>query len=226
MNTESPPGSAESPNDPRSGSVAPDPGAKPRLLVADDDRLVLATLGEGLRQAGYDVVTAASGAEALEAAANGSFDLAILDVRMPGMDGLELARRLHDYTRIPFLFLSAYGDMGLVKQAVGYGALGYLIKPLDVPQIVPSIEAALTRARDIRQLRDTETQLNAALNVEQRTRMAVGVLMERERLDRKAAFDLLRSRARSQRRKLAEVAEELLAAAEKLNEFSPRQSAD
>lgn len=210
----------------RTGGTAPDAGPKPRLLVADDDRLVLATLSEGLRQAGYEVVTAASGAEALEAAAGGMFDLAILDVRMPGMDGLELARRLHDYTRIPFFFLSAYGDMNLVRQAVQHGALGYLIKPLDVPQIVPSIEAALMRAREIRQLRETEAQLNAALSVEQRTRMAVGLLMEREHLDRKAAFDLLRSQARSQRRKLAEVADELLAAAEKLNEFSPRPPAD
>lgn len=216
----------QSPIESRAGGTDLDAGSKVRLLVADDDRLVLATLSEGLRQAGYEVVTAASGAEALEAAAGGPFDLAILDLRMPGMDGLELARRLHDYTRIPFFFLSAYGDMNLVRQAVQHGALGYLIKPLDVPQIVPSIEAALMRAREIRQLRDTETQLSTALGVEQRTRMAVGLLMERERLDRKAAFDLLRSLARSQRRKLAEVAEELLVAVEKLNEFSPRSRAD
>jgi response regulator NasT len=214
------------PVDSRAGGPPPDPDARPRLLIADDDRMVLATLAEGLSTAGYDVVTAASGAEALEAAAGGTFDLAILDLRMPGMDGIELARRLHDYTRIPFLILSAYGDAGLVQQAVTLGALGYLLKPLDVPQIVPSVQAAVVRGREIRKLRDTESQLSTALNVEQRTRMAVGLLMEREHLDRKAAFDLLRSQARSQRRKLAEVAEELLLAAEKLSEFSPRRAGD
>jgi response regulator NasT len=220
------PDSPRPPSDSRNGGSPPGDDAKPRLLIADDDRLVLTTLAEGLSLAGYEVVTAASGAEALESAAAGTFDLAILDLRMPGMEGIELARRLHDYTRIPFLILSAYGDAGLVEQAVNLGALGYLVKPLDVPQIVPAVQAAVMRGREIRKLRDTESQLSSALNVEQRTRMAVGLLMEREHLDRKAAFDLLRSQARSQRRKLAEVAEELLSAAEKLNEFSPRHPTD
>lgn len=209
-------------SDPRADAPHPEKDPRPRLLIADDDRLVLTTLAAGLSSAGYDVVTAASGAEALEAAAAGNFDLAILDLRMPGMDGIELARRLHDYTRIPFLILSAYADSGLVQQAVEFGALGYLIKPLDVPQIIPSIHAAVVRGREIRRLVDSHSQLSTALNVEQRTRMAVGLLMERKQLDRKAAFDLLRSHARSQRRKLAEVADELLQAAEKLNEFSLR----
>jgi two-component system, response regulator PdtaR len=196
------------------------------LLLVDDDRLILATLSDGLRESGYDVTVASSGAEALEATSREQFDLAILDVRMPGMDGLELGRRLHDHTRIPFIFLSAYGDLELVRDAADHGALGYMLKPVDAPQLVPSIEAAFARGGEIQRLRETASQLNTALAIEQRTRMAVGLLMERERLDRRAAFDLLRSTARSSRRKVADVAEELLSATELLNAVALRKSAD
>lgn len=188
-----------------------------RLLLVDDDRLILATLGDGLRKAGYLVETAASGAEALDAVASAVFDLAILDVRMPGMDGIELSCMLRESTTVPFLFLSAYGDVDLVRRAAANGALGYLVKPSDVPQIVPAVEAALARAREIAELRATETRLNVALQIEQKTRTAVGLLMERHGLSRQQAFDALRNQARSQRRKIIDVAEEIIAAAELLN---------
>jgi response regulator NasT len=103
-----------------------------------------------------------------------------------------------------------------VENALEEGALGYLVKPLDIQQIVPSIEAALTRARDLRKLRETEAQLNAALSGTRDISMAVGLLMMRDRLNREDAFDLLRANARAQRRTVAEVAKELLTSAEKL----------
>ena len=184
------------------------------ILVVDDDRLVLAALAEGLRSAGYRVTGVASGEEAL--GIPDKPDLALLDVRMPGMSGIELGRRLRELD-IPFLFLSAYGDQEIVKQAVDEGALGYLVKPLDIQQIVPSIEAALTRAEELRKLRESEAQLNAALAGSREVSMVVGLLMQRDRLDRTKAFELLRGHARSQRRPVAEVARELLDSAEKLN---------
>jgi response regulator NasT len=187
----------------------------------DDDRLILATLSDGLRGVGYDVLTAGGGAEALQLCREQAFDLAILDVRMPEMDGIELGRRLRAETTVPFLFLSAYGDLDLVRRAADHGALGYLLKPIDIPQMVPTIESALVRAREILDLRRSEERLSTALSIEQKTRMAVGLLMERQRLDRKAAFEVLRSRARSQRRKIAEVAEEILNAVETLNGSGP-----
>ena len=188
--------------------------AQRHILVVDDDRLVLAALAEGLRTAGYRVTSVASGEDAL--GVTDTPDLALLDVRMPGMSGIELGRKLREQGGVPFLFLSAYGDQEIVQQAAEEGALGYLVKPLDIQQIVPSIEAALARGRDIRKLRESETQLNTALTGSRDVSMAVGLLMMRDRLNRKQAFDLLRANARSQRRPIAELAKELLTSAENL----------
>jgi len=195
--------------------------AQRHILVVDDDRLVLAALAEGLRTAGYRVTSVASGEDAL--GITDTPDLALLDVRMPGMSGIELGRKLREQGGVPFLFLSAYGDQEIVKQAAEEGALGYLVKPLDIQQIVPSIEAALARGRDIRKLRESETQLNTALTGSRDVSMAVGLLMMRDRLNRKQAFDLLRANARSQRRPIAELAGELLKAAENLNAVGTTQ---
>lgn len=189
--------------------------AQRHILVVDDDRLVLAALAEGLRAGGYRVTGVASGEDALTAAGRDAPDLALLDMRMPGMSGIELGGRLRE-AGVPFLFLSAYGDQDAVEQAVGEGALGYLVKPLDIQQIVPSIETALTRAGEFRKLRETEAQLNLALTGSREISMAVGLLMMRDRINREQAFDVLRTNARSQRRSVAEVAKELLASAEKL----------
>ena len=146
------------------------------ILVVDDDRLVLAALADGLRGAGYRVTGAASGEEALAIAGRDAPDLALLDVRMPGMSGIELGRRLREQFSVPFLYHSAYGDQDVVQQAVEEGALGCLVKPLDIQQIVPSIEAALTRAHEMKKLHETETQLNAALAGSREISMVVGLL--------------------------------------------------
>ena len=189
--------------------------AQQHILVVDDDRLVLAALTEGLRTAGYRVTGSASGEDALGLVAHDVPDLALLDVRMSGMTGIELGGKLRELG-IPFLFLSAYGDQEIVRQAAEEGALGYLVKPLDIQQIVPSIEAALARGGDLRKLRENEAQLNTALAGSREISMAVGLLMMRDRLDRKQAFGLLRANARSQRRSIAELAKELLTSAENL----------
>jgi AmiR/NasT family two-component response regulator len=187
--------------------------------VVDDDRLVLAALAEGLRLAGYRITGTASGQDALALAGRDVPDLALLDVRMPGMGGIELAGHLRA-RGIPFVFLSAYGDREVVSQAAEAGALGYLVKPLDIQQIVPSIEAALKRAQEIGKLRETEEQLTSALTGSREVSMAVGVLMVRDRINREQAFELLRSHSRSQRRPVVEVAKELLASAESLYTIS------
>jgi AmiR/NasT family two-component response regulator len=191
--------------------------AQRHILVVDDDRLVLAALCEGLRSAGYRVTGTASSHDALSIAGRDAPDLALLDVRMPGMDGIELGRKLREQGEVPFLYLSAYGDQDFVGQAAEAGALGYLVKPLDIQQIVPSIEAALARENDIKNLRESEAQLNIALAGSREISMVVGLLMQRDRIDRTQAFELLRSSARSKRRPIAELAKELLNAAENLN---------
>lgn len=190
------------------------------ILIVDDDRLVLATLGHGLRDAGYRVSEAAEGTAALTLAARDKPDLALLDVRMPDISGVKLAERLKAEHAVPFMFLSAYGDPDIIQRATELGALGYLVKPLDVPQIIPSIEAALARSAQIRTLTDTGEQLSQALESGRETSMAIGILMERRGFDRNQAFEALRSHARSQRRRIHEIAAELVDAVETVNKAS------
>ena len=192
-------------------------GAGAHILIVDDDRLVLATLSQGLRGAGYQVTEASDGQSALDIVARTRPDLALLDVRMPGMSGVQLAERLAREHQLPFLFLSAYNDADIIERAKELGALGYLVKPLDVPQIIPSLEAALARAAEIQSLKDTGEQLSHALETGRETSMAIGILMERERLDRQEAFEVLRASARSQRRRVHDVAADLVTAMETLN---------
>lgn len=187
------------------------------ILVVDDDRLILGTLSEGLQSAGYEVLGAGSGEEALMLVAQQTPDIALLDIRMEGMSGIELGSILFRRFAVPFLFLSAFGDEEIVRQAAEHGALGFLVKPLQVSQIIPAIEAARTRASEIVGLRTARDQLTAALEGARETSMAVGVLMERRRLNRDEAFHALRRSSRSQRRRIHVVAAELLDALEKVD---------
>jgi len=191
------------------------PAATRRILLVDDDAITLDLLSHIFLHAGYATGKAASGMAALEAIAQQEYDLALLDVNMPDMSGLELAKQLQ--FRLPFMFLTSNNDMSMVRQAADYGAVGYLVKPFEHGQIVPAVEAALARAEEIRQLRRTEANLTAALAAGRETSMAVGLLMARLQTDRNTAFEVMRDYARSNRSKLNEVAQELLVAEEKIN---------
>ena len=194
------------------------------ILLVDDDILIIELLSTFLLRAGYAVRAASSAKMALDliAAAERAPDLALLDINMPGMSGLELARHMQLETTIPLMFISASAEDEEVDQAASYGAVGYLHKPINATQIAPSVKAALARADDIRELRDTKERLTAALLAGRETSMAVGLLMERYRTDRDTAFQVLRDYARSQRSKLTDVALEVLQSAETLNAFSDR----
>lgn len=184
--------------------------SKALILVADDDRLVRVTVASGLRKVGYEVVEAADGEQTLAVAARDRPDLVVLDLRMPKLSGLEAAARMRADTGVPFIVLSAYDDKDAVREAADAGALGYLVKPIDVRQMVPTIEAALDRAAEIRELQVSRAQLNTALEQGRETSVAVGILMDRFNLSERDAFDTLRRYARSNRRKLAEVSGELV----------------
>ncbi len=187
------------------------------ILLVDDDRLVLATLAPGLSEAGYRVSTAESVDDAEEFLASGERpDLILLDVRMHDRSGLELAQRLGSFDHIPFMLLSAYNDQEIVEQATAMGAMGYLIKPVDTPRLIPAIEAAISRAMEMRDLRQTQNQLQLALDSEREISIATGITMIQYRLRRKDAFELLRKTARTQRRKLADLAADIIKASETL----------
>ena len=190
------------------------------IMLVDDDRLVLASLSPSLQAAGYVVKTATSGKEAITQCQQSPPDLAVLDMRMPGMDGIELARWLHQHSQIPFIFLTAYGEDDAIEKAVESGALGYLIKPVDPPQLLAGVKTALQRSSENRLLQQREGQLTQALNGDRTVNTAVGILIERERMSEQEAFDRLRSEARSTQRKLPDLARDLVQAAEYLNKFA------
>lgn len=185
------------------------------LLLVDDDRLILGTLAAGLRHMGYRVAVADS-VEQAEALLGGGLhpDLAIVDVRLPGRDGLSLAQRLAEVDHVPFLMLSAYS---IVERATHSGALGYLVKPLALNQIQPAIETALQRAGELEGLRRMSAQLQAALDADREINVATGITMVQYRMARRPAFELLRNAARAQRRKLSAVAQEIVRACESLH---------
>ena len=187
------------------------------ILAVDDDALGLELLAEGLTAAGYQVACAESGEDALEYARNRQFDLAIVDMQMPGISGAELAKRLLGSFGCFSLILSGLSDAASIRAAVEDGALAYLVKPIDIPRLIPAIETALARSAELSQLTRSREHLNVALREGRETSVAIGILAERMHLDREAAFVLLRDTARNGRRRVVQVAEEIIQATETLN---------
>jgi two-component system, response regulator PdtaR len=210
------------------------PASSGKILVVDDDRLVLATVTHGLMQAGYDVIDADNGDDAILLAREHRPMLALLDIRMEGKSGFDVAETLRDAYGIPFMFLSAFADEPTRRQVDALGALDYLIKPLDVGQIVPAVEAALARVRRGLPAAPAPAPVSmppvsaavvaapvfaasAATDVlADPVPLAVGVLMHRYSLPRDQAWARLQRLATEQNLGVAAQAERLLAAVEEL----------
>jgi response regulator NasT len=201
-------------------------GQSGKILVVDDDRLVLATLAHGLTEAGYEVIDADNGDDAILLAREHRPDLALLDIRMEGMSGFDVAAYLREYCKMPFMFLSAFADDDTVRQVHELGAVDYLVKPLDIGHIVPAVQAVFARLRassaiaPVLEVPATRTAAPAT----QRTAsllpieaMAVGVLMHRFSLARDAALDRLQRMAATNGRVVVDEAERLLQAVELLS---------
>ena len=193
---------------------------KGKILVVDDDRLVLATVTHGLMQAGYDVIDADNGDDAILLAREHRPDLALLDIRMEGKSGLDVAAYLREYLHVPFMFLSAFADDDTVQQVKALGAVAYLVKPLDIGQIVPTVAAALAnlpqRASAAPATPARVAAVADALGHGDLVPMAVGVLMHRYSLQRGQALARLRKLADDEQRGLADQAGRLLDAVELL----------
>jgi response regulator NasT len=192
------------------------------LMVVDDDRLVLATLVAGLKQAGFDVIEADNGDDAILLARKYKPRLAILDMRMQGKSGMDVARYLAANTDTGFMFLSAFGDSDIVDEATRMGALGYLVKPLDVRQIVPAVRAALARTGEPRPGAEAIPTADtgpapASTAAERDQHVAVGILMERLRIDYDRAVAALRLQAQVEHRDIGELATSMVEAANRLN---------
>jgi response regulator NasT len=190
-----------------------------KILVVDDDRLVLATVSHGLAQAGYEVIDADNGDEAILLARQHKPDLALLDIRMEGMSGFDVAAYLRDQLKVPFMFLSAFADDETLQKVKALGAVAYLVKPLDIGQILPAVAAAMTRlpapaVATPPPAAAAATPSDAALDL---VAMAVGVLMHRYSLPRATALDRLRRLAADEQRTLADQAGRLVDAVELLS---------
>ena len=197
--------------------------SKGKILVVDDDRLVLATVAHGLSQAGYEVIDADNGDDAILLARQHRPDLALLDIRMEGKSGFDVAEYLRDVGHTPFMFLSAVSDDATVAQVKALGALAYLVKPLEVSQIVPTVNAAFDRARAMAggatatPGAEGDDALGGAA-LASVVPIALGVLMQRFSLSRGDALARLRRNATADGRTLAAQAERVVQAVEDLAE--------
>lgn len=192
-----------------------------KILVVDDDRLVLATVTHGLAQAGYDVIDADNGDEAILLARQHKPDLALLDIRMEGMSGFDVAAYLRDHLHVPFMFLSAFADDATVQKVKELGAVAYLVKPLDIGQILPTVAAALAQlpAHSAARAAVPAPAQGAADSMAtlDLVPLAVGVLMHRYSLQRATALERLRRMAADEQRSLADQAGRLVDAVELLS---------
>jgi response regulator NasT len=119
-----------------------------RILIAEDETIIRLDLRGALEAEGYEVREARDGAEAVELAREWQPDLAMLDVKMPILDGIEAARRITAAHPLPIVLVTAYADRGLVDRAIGAGVYGYLVKPFRESDIVPAVETAWARHTD------------------------------------------------------------------------------
>ena len=192
---------------------------KGKILVVDDDRLVLATVTHGLAQAGYEVIDADNGDDAILLARKHRPELALLDIRMEGKSGFDVAEYLRDFCHIPFMFLSAFADPDTVAKVAELGAVAYMVKPLDVGQIVPTVDAAFEQLRAQRVKADAQREALAAQPPQRQAdvvSLAAGVLMHRYSLSRGDALARLARIADAASVPLAEQAERLVSAVEEL----------
>jgi AmiR/NasT family two-component response regulator len=179
-----------------------------RILVAEDETIIRLDLSDLLRRAGFEVCAEAKdGEEAVALARSEQPDLAVLDVKMPKIDGIEAARRILDERPIPIVMLTAYGQDELVSRAVEAGVFGYLVKPFREQDLLPAIAAARARHDELQALRAEADSLADALAARKVIERAKGLLMEKEQLSEEEAFARLRRASQSSGRPLKVIAE-------------------
>ncbi len=184
----------------------------PRILVAEDEAIIRLDLVETLREEGYDVIAeAARGDDALRLIDELRPDIAILDVRMPGLDGIEVAREVVANRFAAVLILTAFGQRELVERAAEAGAMAYLVKPWQRNDLVPAIEMAIARHRETLALAEENESLSDQLEVRKLVDRAKGKLMDEHAMSENDAFRFVQTGAMGSRRSMREVAEAVLA---------------
>ena len=183
-----------------------------RVLVAEDETIIRLDLKDLLERAGFEVCAEArDGEEAVALARSEQPDVAIMDVKMPKLDGIEAARRILDERPIPIVMLTAYGQDELVQRAAEAGVFGYLVKPFREQDLVPAIRTARARHEELVALREEAESLAEALAARKAIERAKGLLMAKENLSEQEAFERLRKASQISGRPLRVVAEALIA---------------
>jgi AmiR/NasT family two-component response regulator len=186
-----------------------------RTLIAEDETLTRTILRARLEKLGHQVVAEVeNGIQAVEAAKNTRPDVIIMDIRMPEMDGIEAARKIMEETPCALLFLTAFGDKELVEQASEAGAVAYLMKPFRKEDLAPALEVAVRRFRQIQSQSQEIANLKEALETRKLIERAKGILMDRMKLTEEEAFKRIHFQARNQNKKMREIAESIITAAE------------
>jgi AmiR/NasT family two-component response regulator len=182
-----------------------------RILVAEDETIIRLDLRGLLEGAGHEVVgEAKDGDEAVALARELEPDLAVLDVKMPRLDGIEAARKMLEERPIPIVMLTAFGQRELVERAAEAGVYGYLVKPFREQDVLPALETAKARHEELQAVRAEADSLSEALAARKAIERAKGLLMDREKLSEADAFGRLRRASQVSGRPLRVIAEAVI----------------
>ena len=193
-----------------------------KVLIADDDKAVAAGLQGQLESLGYDVMAVVhDGHHAIEVCRRSLPDVVLMDIEMPGLDGLSAARQIVRDPGTPVIILTAHGHPNLIDQAVEDGVLYYLLKPATSPSLHAALQLAVARSREIRDLRENVENLESTLRERKLIERAKGILMIRRNLPEAEAFRLLQRQSQDRRMPMAKLAESIVQADELLE--SPTQ---
>lgn len=185
--------------------------SSPRVVVAEDEAIIRLDLVETLREEGYDVIgETGRGDDALRLIHELQPDVAILDVRMPGLDGIEVAREVVESRSAAVLILTAFGQRELVERAAEAGAMAYLVKPWQKNDLIPAIEVAIARHRQVVALAEENEDLADQLEVRKLVDRAKGVLMDQHGLSEQEAFRFVQTTAMGSRQPMRDVANGIL----------------
>jgi len=185
--------------------------ASPRVVLVEDEAIIRLDLKELLEEEGYDVVgETGRGDEAIDLVRNLVPDLVILDVKMPGLDGLSAARQITSERLAAVLILTAFSQRDLVEQARDAGALAYLVKPFQKSDLMPAIEVALARHTELTSLERHVEDLEERLESRKLIDRAKGRLMDEQGYDEQAAWRFIQTQAMSSRVKIGEIARRII----------------
>ena len=182
-----------------------------RVVIAEDEAIVRLDLKEIMEEEGYEVVgETARGDEAVELVREHRPELAILDIKMPGMDGLSAAREISSERLSAVLILTAFSQRDLIEQARNAGALAYLVKPFQKSELLPAIEMALGRFAEMKALDDQVKSLEDSLEVRKAVDRAKGILMDELGWKEHDSFSWIQRTAMSERVRMVDVAERII----------------